>query len=176
MPAGVGLDLKGGTSISYSASAPRAITVDIPEIGQAAVLLGRVGPSRLSPDYVDTLVANAVLGVGYSSRLNSEIRIKRGLSYGAGSSLAARKQPAPITGSAQTRNDAVAQVVDLLGSEFSRLGQEPIAEAELARPGAHAGRSAGSTPARAPGTALRRASGPGGRLCPQGTALRTALA
>ena len=132
MPAGVGLDLKGGTSVASTASAPRAITVDIPEIGQAAVLLGRVGPSRLSPDYVDTLVANAVLGVGYSSRLNSEIRIKRGLSYGAGSSLAARRQPAPITGSAQTRNDAVAQVVDLLGSEFSRLGQEPIAEAELA--------------------------------------------
>ncbi len=112
--------------------APRAITVDIPEIGQAAVLLGRVGPSRLSADYVDTLVANAVLGVGYSSRLNSEIRIKRGLSYGAGSSLAARRQPAPITGSAQTRNDAVAQVVDLLGAEFSRLGQEPIAKKELA--------------------------------------------
>lgn len=111
---------------------PRAITVDIPEIGQAAVLLGRVGPSRLADDYVDAAVANAVLGVGYSSRLNSEIRIKRGLSYGASAGLPARPMPAPVVGSAQTRNDAVAQVVDLLGSEFARLGNEPIGEKELA--------------------------------------------
>jgi len=112
--------------------APRAITVDIPQAGQAAVLLGRVGPSRLAPDYVQATVANAVLGVGYSSRLNSEIRIKRGLSYGAGSSLAARKSAAPITGSAQTRNDAVPQVIDLMQSEFARLGAEPITDKELA--------------------------------------------
>jgi zinc protease len=111
---------------------PRAIVVDIPAIGQAAVLLGRVGPSRLAPDYVDAVVANAVLGLGYSSRLNSEIRIKRGLSYGAGSGLPARRMPGPVTGSAQTRNDAVAQVVDLLGLEFARLGNEPIGEKELA--------------------------------------------
>ena len=112
--------------------APRSITVDIPQAGQAAVLLGRVGPSRLAPDYVQTTVANAVLGVGYSSRLNSEIRIKRGLSYGAGSGLSARKTDAPLTASAQTRNDAVAQVVDLMLSEFTRLGAEPIGEKELA--------------------------------------------
>ena len=35
-------------------------------------------------------VLNSVLGGGYSSRLNLEIRIKRGLSYGAGSNLAWR--------------------------------------------------------------------------------------
>ena len=109
----------------------RAITIDIPASGQAAVMLGRVGPSRLADDYVDTVVANAVLGVGYSSRLNSEIRIKRGLSYGAGSGLSARRQTAPIVASAQTRNDAVPQVVDLMASEFSRLGNEPITAKEL---------------------------------------------
>ncbi len=117
------------TAATYPA--PRSITVDIPQAAQAAVLLGRVGPSRLAPDYVQATVANAVLGVGYSSRLNSEIRIKRGLSYGAGSGLSARKTDAPLTASAQTRNDAVAQVIDLMLSEFTRLGNEPIAEKEL---------------------------------------------
>ena len=112
--------------------APRSVTIDIPQAGQAAVLLGRVGPSRLASDYVQATVANAVLGVGYSSRLNSEIRIKRGLSYGAGSGLSARKTDAPITASAQTRNDAVPQVIDLMLSEFTRLGAEPITDKELA--------------------------------------------
>jgi zinc protease len=108
------------------------VVVDIPQVGQAAVLLGRVGPSRLSTDYVHTVVANAVLGDGYSSRLNSEIRIKRGLSYGARSGLAARKSSGPVVASAQTRNDAVPQVIDLMISEFTRLGNEPIGDKELA--------------------------------------------
>ncbi|MCF8508618.1 MAG: insulinase family protein, partial [Hyphomonadaceae bacterium] len=76
-------------------------------------------------------VANNVLGGGYSARLNAEIRIKRGLSYGANSSLSARKQPGPIIAAAQTRNDAVPDVVDLMLSEFTRLGAEPIPEKEL---------------------------------------------
>ena len=111
---------------------PRAVTVDMPQIGQAVVLLGRAGPTRMADDYFPTVVANNVLGGGYSARLNAEIRIKRGLSYGANSGLTARKQPGPITALAQTRNDAVPQVVDLMVSEFARLGSEPIPANELA--------------------------------------------
>ncbi len=114
-----------------AAGAPRAIALDMPQIGQAAVFLGRPGPSRLADDYYATAVANNVLGGGYSARLNAEIRIKRGLSYGANSSLSARKQPGPIIAAAQTRNDAVPDVVDLMLSEFTRLGAEPIPEKEL---------------------------------------------
>ncbi|RYZ00219.1 MAG: insulinase family protein, partial [Alphaproteobacteria bacterium] len=112
--------------------APRALTIDMPKIGQAVVFLGRVGPARMADDYFPTVVANNVLGGGYSARLNAEIRIKRGLSYGANSGLTARKLPGPITAAAQTRNDAVPQVVDLMVSEFSRLGSEPIPANELA--------------------------------------------
>lgn len=114
-----------------SPTAPRAVTLDMPKIGQAAVFLGRTGPSRLSDDYYATAVANNVLGGGYSARLNAEIRIKRGLSYGANASLAARKQEGPIIAAAQTRNEAVPQVVDLMLSEFTRLGAEPIPDKEL---------------------------------------------
>lgn len=111
---------------------PRALTVDMPKIGQAVVFLGRAGPTRMADDYFPTVVANNVLGGGYSARLNAEIRIKRGLSYGANSGLTGRKQPGPITALAQTRNDAVPQVVDLMVSEFARLGAEPIPANELA--------------------------------------------
>ena len=111
---------------------PRALTIDMPKIGQAVVFLGRVGPARMADDYFPTVVANNVLGGGYSARLNAEIRIKRGLSYGANSGLTARKQPGPITALAQTRNDAVPDVVDLMVSEFARLGSEPIPANELA--------------------------------------------
>jgi zinc protease len=107
------------------------LLIDIPQIGQAAVLMGHVGPSRTAPDYFAALVANDVLGGGYSARLNQEIRIKRGLSYGASSSLAPRQHGAPLIAAAQTRNDAVAQVVALMNGELGRLGAMPVPADEL---------------------------------------------
>jgi zinc protease len=118
-------------SASGTGTGQQPLLIDIPKIGQAAVLMGRVGPSRTAQDYFPTLLANDVLGGGYSARLNAEIRIKRGLSYGASSSLASRKNGAPIIAAAQTRNDAVPQVVDLMAAELTRLGSQPIPEAEL---------------------------------------------
>jgi zinc protease len=122
---GVMLTMEGGLA------PPRVIAIDIPDIQQAAVMMGAYGPARSDPDYIPTLVVNNVLGGGYSARLNAEIRIKRGLSYGAGASLSARMGTAPVVASAQTRNDAVPQVIDLMGAELARLGSDPIPEAEL---------------------------------------------
>jgi zinc protease len=113
------------------AAAQPPLVVDIPKIGQASVLMGRIGPSRTADDYFATLVANDVLGGGYSARLNQEIRIKRGLSYGARSDLPSRRLGAPIVAGAQTRNDAVPQVVELLAGELSRLGAQTLPAAEL---------------------------------------------
>jgi zinc protease len=108
------------------------LVIDIPKIGQAAVLMGHVGPARTGEDFFATLVANDVLGGGYSSRLNMEIRIRRGLSYGASSRIGARRQGAPIIAAAQTRNDAVPQVVELMSAELGRIAAAEIPAAELA--------------------------------------------
>jgi len=123
--------LAAATAPASAVRAQPPLVIDIPRIGQAAVLMGSIGPSRRSDDYFATLVANNVLGGGYSARLSEEIRVKRGLSYGASSGLAARKQDAPIIASAQTRNDAVPQVVELMSAQLAGLGAQPIPEAEL---------------------------------------------
>lgn len=116
---------------SAYAAAPRTIVVDLPQTGQAAVLMGLRGVARTDADYFPLLVANNVLGGGYSARLNNEIRIRRGLSYGAGSSMQARMAPGPIVASAQTRNDAAVQVYELMRAEIDRIGDAPTPEAEL---------------------------------------------
>jgi zinc protease len=116
---------------SASAPAPRTIVVDLPQTGQAAVAMGLRGVSRTDADYFPLLVANIVLGGGYSARLNTEIRIRRGLSYGASSSLSARMAPGPIVASAQTRNDAAVQVYQLMSTEIDRIGDALVPEAEL---------------------------------------------
>jgi len=108
----------------------RVIVIDKPDAGQAAVSAVRSGINRQDPDYFVGIVANSVLS-GYSGRLNQEIRIKRGLSYGAGSSLDARRDIGPFSASAQTKNQSAAQVADLLMKEVRRLSTEPVPDIEM---------------------------------------------
>jgi zinc protease len=107
------------------------VVIDMPEAGQAAVTVARPAIQRDSPDYYAALVANAALGNGFISRLNREIRIKRGLSYGAHSSIDPRRGVGPFTASAQTKNESAAEVASLLESELKRLGQDPVEGEEL---------------------------------------------
>ena len=109
----------------------RAIVVDLPKSGQAAVSFGMIGVPRTAADYFPALVANSVLGGGYSARLNQEIRIKRGLSYGVSSGFAARQAPGPIIALAQTKNESAVQVVDLMNQEFAKMIGTEVPAAEL---------------------------------------------
>lgn len=110
---------------------PRAIVVDLPKSGQAAVSFGMIGVPRTADDYFPALVANSVLGGGYSARLNQEIRIKRGLSYGVSSGFTARETPGPIIALAQTKNESAVQVVDLMNQEFAKIIGTEVPAAEL---------------------------------------------
>jgi zinc protease len=111
---------------------PRVIVVDMPGAGQAAIAVTRGAIARSDPLYYRALVANAVLGTGFSSRLNQEIRIKRGLAYGAGSSVDARRGQGPFMATTQTKNPTAPEVLGLILAEMLRLGAEPIPADELA--------------------------------------------
>ncbi len=110
---------------------PSNLVIDMPEAGQAAVSVARPGLKRSSPDYYAGLVANAALGNGFVSRLNREIRIKRGLSYGARSSLDARRDVGPFMATAQTKNQSAAEVATLMQIELKRMRTEPVQGDEL---------------------------------------------
>lgn len=112
-------------------SKPRVVVIDMPESGQAAVVVGRTGIRRTDTAYLNALVANSVLGAGYSSRLNQEIRIKRGLSYGAGSSFEPRVDVGPFTASTQTKHESAAEVAGIIVGEMSGLSTAAVPEAEL---------------------------------------------
>lgn len=105
---------------------PRTVLIDVPKAGQAAVMAGLTSVSRTAPDYFAGAVTNSVLGGGYSSRLNQEIRVKRGLSYGAGSSLDARKAGGLFTARCQTKNASAGEVAKLMRDEIRRLRTDPV--------------------------------------------------
>lgn len=110
---------------------PENVVIDMPQAGQASVTVAKPGIKRDSPDYYAGLVANAALGQGFISRLNREIRIKRGLSYGARSAIDPRRSGGSFFASAQTKNQSAAEVAGLLQTELKRLNTDPVEGKEL---------------------------------------------
>ncbi|HEX8388046.1 MAG TPA: pitrilysin family protein [Sphingomonas sp.] len=110
---------------------PRVVVVDMPDAGQAGVVVARPGIARTDQRYYPLAVANATLGTGFSSRLNQEIRIKRGLAYGAGSSASARRQGGIVSARTQTKNESAPEVVDLIVEEMRKLGATSAPSTEL---------------------------------------------
>jgi zinc protease len=71
---------------------------------QAHILIGQPGIKRLDPDYFPLWVGNYVLGGGgFSSRLNEEIRQKRGFAYSAYSYFNPLAQQGPFQIGLQTK-------------------------------------------------------------------------
>ena len=117
---------------SGAASGPTAAVVDMANSGQAGVVVALALPERSGSERAIGAVMNSVLGGGYSSRLNQEIRVKRGLSYAAGSAIDARREAAFFHVGVQTKNESAADVVKLVQAEIDRMMAEPIAADELA--------------------------------------------
>jgi zinc protease len=111
----------------------RLLVVDLPNSGQASVVYSKptYDLGRKDPRFYSATVLNSVLGGGYSSRLNYEIRIKRGLSYGAGSSFAWRASKTNFATRTQTKNESAAEVVELVLAEVKRLMEGAIPAEEL---------------------------------------------
>lgn len=111
----------------------RLLVVDLPGSGQASVNFYRpirtIG--RSAKEYYSASVLNSLLGGGYSSRLNQEIRIKRGLSYGAGSAFGWRGGATNFSTRTQTKNQSAAEVAELVVGELRRLADTDAAETEL---------------------------------------------
>jgi zinc protease len=110
---------------------PRVVAIDLPQTPQAAVMLGRVTIARKDPLYYPMVVADSVLGGGFGARLNQEVRVARGLAYGAGSAFQARRSPGPFSASTSTKNTTVADVVVLMKEEMTKLGADLVPASEL---------------------------------------------
>lgn len=125
-----------GGSIGKSGAKPivrRFLVVDLPNSGQASVNFKKPirGIGRRSKEYYAAAVLNSLLGGGYSSRLNQEIRIKRGLSYGAGSGFGWRSGTTNFGAQTQTKNESAAEVAQLIIAEIKRLAETDPTDAEL---------------------------------------------
>lgn len=134
----------GNPEVSSTSAVPAVLTkilvVDLPDSGQASVSYvlplnkGRaadIAEKGSNADYYVASTLNSVLGGGYSSRLNQEIRIKRGLSYGAGSGFNWRWDRTNFSTRTQTKNESAPEVAEIVVNELRRLAEGQITASEL---------------------------------------------
>ncbi len=100
---------------------------------QYHLCLGAPGISRGDERRFALRVLNTIFGGSSSSRLFREVREKRGLAYAIGSYTDAYREAGMVALYVGTREDRVAEAMNVIGSELARLTAEPVAEAELAR-------------------------------------------
>jgi zinc protease len=106
-------------------------TVDFPS-PQSLVLFGQKGLARLDPDFFPAFVLNEMLGGGrFSARLMTEVREKRGLTYGIGTSLVPLDLSAYWIGQFSSDNGKVAEAIQVVRDEWARAARGEFTEAEL---------------------------------------------
>ena len=115
------------------AALTQASQKEIPfDSAQAQVLIGQPGYKRNDPAFFPLLVGNYILGGGgFVSRLTTEVREKRGLTYGVSSGFSPGLHAGAFTVSLQTRADQAGQALEVARKVVTDFVAEGPTEAEL---------------------------------------------
>ena len=110
------------------------VLVDVPGAEQSVITVVAEGPARQAKDYDATAVMASILGGGFSSRINMNLREKNGFTYGARAGFSYWKDRGLFTMSSSIRTDATAKALREVSNEFKAIvTTAPITDAELAR-------------------------------------------
>jgi len=128
---------QGKTAEVPSVEAPRRqghriVVIDKPDTVQTEIRLGQVSIAYRDPDLYTAQVYNSVVGGTASSRLNEEIRRKRGLSYGARSSFVEPTRPGWFQASTSTKTETTVEALELALEVLRGLQKEAVPKPELA--------------------------------------------
>ena len=113
----------------------RILLVDKPDAVQTEIRVGRLGIPRSSADYIPLLVTNRIFGGGFNSRLSTEVRIRKGLTYGAYSNFDARREAGSFVAATATRTEATVEATRVIINLLDQMatGSATPAEMDFAR-------------------------------------------
>ncbi len=107
----------------------RVIEMDVP---QSVAVFGLGAMARKDPDFMTAFTMNQILGGGgFASRLMEEVREKRGLAYSVYSYVQPFKHSSLFAGGVATKNESIAQSLDVIRSELKRMAESGPTDAEL---------------------------------------------
>jgi zinc protease len=104
------------------------------DVNQSNIRMVAPGIRRDNPDYFAVEVLNEVLGGGFSSRLFSNVRSKKGLAYAVGGGVRSGfDRPGLLRLSMGTKSETTAAGIDALLEEVQNIVAQPASEEELKR-------------------------------------------
>jgi zinc protease len=121
--------------VAASASPPQDRLFVVPRAGapQSELRIGHLGVARTSPDYHALVTLNLVLGGQFVSRINTNLRERRGYTYGARTTFDFRRGPGPFVLHASVQSEATADAVrEALGELHAIRKERPVTGDELA--------------------------------------------
>jgi zinc protease len=110
---------------------PGVYIVHRPGATQSEIRVGRIALQKNDPGLPAAMVLNRVLGGQFSSRLNQNLRERRGLTYGAWSSFIPLRRPGPLLAGGAFHTGGTAEAVGQLREEIRRLRRDGVTEEEL---------------------------------------------
>ena len=99
---------------------------------QSELRIGHVAVSRTSPDYHALVTLNLVLGGQFVSRINTNLRERKGYTYGARTSFDFRRGPGPFVLHASVQSEATADAIREAMNELRAIRHDrPVTNEEL---------------------------------------------
>ena len=110
----------------------RIFIVDRPGSAQSVVSVGQVGVDRSNPDYYALNVMNTILGGGFTSRINMNLREDKGYTYGARSGWSFRRGAGPFSAGGDIQTAYTKEAVAEFIKELNDIrGGRPVTQKEL---------------------------------------------
>jgi zinc protease len=124
---------QGGTKPAATPAAtatPRIVLIDRPDSPQSLIAGGQLTPLDARAELLPVLTANEVLGSGFLSRINMDLREAKGWSYGVRGGFQRLERAVPYTVNAPVQADktgpALASLREQIGGFLSTSGVTPI--------------------------------------------------
>jgi predicted Zn-dependent peptidase len=113
----------------------RVFFVDIPGSAQSSIYVLHMGPKRSDEHYFANQMMSAVLGGGFSSRINMNLREDKGYSYGARGGFSYNRHYGTFRAASSVRSDSTHQSLLEIFKEMKSIkdNSAPATEVELAR-------------------------------------------
>lgn len=120
--------------LAITEPAPGVYLAQKNDVNQSSVRMMHLGTTKRDPDYHAIVVANEVFGGGFSSRLFSTLRTKKGLAYSVGGGIGADyAYPGVTRMGIGTKSRSTAAAIEGLFAELERLKTEPPTADEVQR-------------------------------------------
>ncbi len=98
---------------------------------QSTIRIGAPGIAASAADQVPLRLASTILGGGFSSRVNTNLREEKGYTYGASAGARMSRAGGAIVGGADVRNEVTGAALTEYFNEYKRIGTELVPAEEM---------------------------------------------